>query len=202
MSSIKISGLLALVLLGISSAAGAAFQLDTGDDALLGLWIVASVETGSDKAHWLCNAAEVRFGIPGKFGALDVPRSITLETQDGRTQVFPYRVAPASKPGGIDLVESPPSTKVYRGIYEVTGDGLKLCFNLTDEGRPKEFSAKAGTRRVLLILRRPPEKKALLPDDRNLGAIDFERHVHALLDRQSCNAGKCHGTALARESFH
>jgi hypothetical protein len=32
-----------------------------------------------------------------------------------------------------------------------------------------------------------------LPDGRALARVDFDRHVHALLDRAGCNAGKCHG---------
>ncbi|MCI0349376.1 MAG: hypothetical protein L0Z53_08120 [Acidobacteriales bacterium] len=32
-----------------------------------------------------------------------------------------------------------------------------------------------------------------LPDGRKLAKVDFERHMHPLLDRLGCNAGKCHG---------
>ena len=40
-----------------------------------------------------------------------------------------------------------------------------------------------------------------LPDGRQLKHIDFERHVHALLDRQGCNAGKCHGNRDGQGGF-
>ena len=40
-----------------------------------------------------------------------------------------------------------------------------------------------------------------LPDGQSLRKIDFERHVHALLDRQGCNAGKCHGNRNGRGGF-
>ena len=40
-----------------------------------------------------------------------------------------------------------------------------------------------------------------LPDGRLLESIDFERHVHALLDRQGCNAGKCHGNRDGKGGF-
>lgn len=40
-----------------------------------------------------------------------------------------------------------------------------------------------------------------LPDGRTLESIDFERHVHALLDRQGCNAGKCHGNRDGKGGF-
>jgi len=40
-----------------------------------------------------------------------------------------------------------------------------------------------------------------LPDGRSLVKVDFERHVHALLDRAGCNGGKCHGDAPGRGGF-
>ncbi len=40
-----------------------------------------------------------------------------------------------------------------------------------------------------------------LPDGRMLETIDFDRHFHALLDRQGCNAGKCHGNRDAKGGF-
>jgi hypothetical protein len=40
-----------------------------------------------------------------------------------------------------------------------------------------------------------------LPDGRTLQTVDFDRHIHALLDRQGCNAGKCHGNRQGRGGF-
>jgi hypothetical protein len=37
-----------------------------------------------------------------------------------------------------------------------------------------------------------------LPDGRTLEKVDFERHVHAILNRQGCNAGVCHGSERRR----
>lgn len=37
-----------------------------------------------------------------------------------------------------------------------------------------------------------------LPDGRTLVEVNFERHVHALLDRQGCNGGACHGSSQGR----
>jgi len=41
----------------------------------------------------------------------------------------------------------------------------------------------------------------LLPNGRSLERIDFDRHVHALLDRQGCNAGACHGNRDGKGGF-
>lgn len=40
-----------------------------------------------------------------------------------------------------------------------------------------------------------------MPDGKLLREIDFERHVHAVLDRQGCNAGGCHGSSKKKGGF-
>jgi hypothetical protein len=40
-----------------------------------------------------------------------------------------------------------------------------------------------------------------LPDGLALDKIDFDRHVHALLERQGCNAGACHGNRDGKGGF-
>lgn len=40
-----------------------------------------------------------------------------------------------------------------------------------------------------------------MPHGKLLREIDFERHVHALLDRQGCNAGGCHGSSKKKGGF-
>jgi uncharacterized protein (TIGR03067 family) len=40
------------------------------------------------------------------------------------------------------------------GIYEINGDTLKICYDLTRRGRPESFTAPKGSRRVVYILQR------------------------------------------------
>src|SRR5262249_32151321 len=41
----------------------------------------------------------------------------------------------------------------------------------------------------------------VLPDGRELAAVDFDRHVQPLLNKLGCNAGACHGSAKGRGDF-
>jgi hypothetical protein len=46
-----------------------------------------------------------------------------------------------------------------------------------------------------------PAQSVRLPNGQVLREIDFERHVHAVLDRQGCNAGGCHGSSRGKGRF-
>jgi uncharacterized protein (TIGR03067 family) len=41
-----------------------------------------------------------------------------------------------------------------RGIYELSGDTLKICYDRTGEGRPDDFKTAADSYRVLYVLKR------------------------------------------------
>lgn len=62
----------------------------------------------------------------------------------------------ASKsPKTIDI--KPEGGETMKGIYELTGDRLKICFAEPGQNRPKEFKSPAGSDLILLVLKR--EKK-------------------------------------------
>jgi len=42
----------------------------------------------------------------------------------------------------------------YKGIYELNGDNLRICWNAEGEKRPTEFVAKKGDNQVLWVLKR------------------------------------------------
>jgi uncharacterized protein (TIGR03067 family) len=44
--------------------------------------------------------------------------------------------------------------KQFKGIYEVTNDTLKVCYDLTGNGRPDSFKATKGSRRVCYYFKR------------------------------------------------
>ena len=62
----------------------------------------------------------------------------------------------ATTPRCIDLKIEAGSMKgqVFEGIYEWKGDELRLCFHLSSGNRPVEFETKAGSNRVLFVLKR------------------------------------------------
>ncbi|MBI2805482.1 MAG: TIGR03067 domain-containing protein [Planctomycetes bacterium] len=113
----------------------------------------------------------IRASKPTTFRSVTVPSSFLVECTDGRTLTVEFQLAPSAKPKGIDLVlDLQGKPQIYRGIYEIAGDTLKLCVSLPEKDRPTEFSANAGTKRVLLTLRRPPGLKADEPKTEKTGA--------------------------------
>jgi uncharacterized protein (TIGR03067 family) len=59
------------------------------------------------------------------------------------------------KPNEIDIRPAPDNTKdrpMY-GIYDVTGDRMKMCFS--QQERPARFETKAGTDCILIFLMKP-----------------------------------------------
>jgi uncharacterized protein (TIGR03067 family) len=58
-----------------------------------------------------------------------------------------YAIVPASDPAGIDVtgVHGPNAGKTMLAIFKLAGDTLTICYDLSGQERPKEFSAPAGT---------------------------------------------------------
>ena len=63
----------------------------------------------------------------------------------------------ASKtPKTMDITgtEGPNKDKTFVAIYELSGDTLKVCYNLTGTERPTEFKTKEGTQQFLVSYKR------------------------------------------------
>src|SRR5258707_405412 len=58
-----------------------------------------------------------------------------------------YKLDPTQKPKAVDIVmiDGPDKDKTLQGIYEISGDELKICLAILDKPRPKEFAAKPET---------------------------------------------------------
>jgi RNA polymerase sigma factor (sigma-70 family) len=70
---------------------------------------------------------------------------------------FSFRLHPAQPYQAIDFIprEGPLTGKTLRGIYEVTGNTLRLCFSdQPDRVRPTEFRVPAGSNLYLVTARR------------------------------------------------
>jgi uncharacterized protein (TIGR03067 family) len=65
-----------------------------------------------------------------------------------------YKLDPSQKPSAIDITPTKGSPRTIRGIYQLEGETLKLCFGDPGQDRPKEFAAKAGSGFVLVTLKR------------------------------------------------
>jgi uncharacterized protein (TIGR03067 family) len=78
-----------------------------------------------------------------------------LGSADGFT--VSVKLDESKKPKLLDvIVEADGKKAVAKGIYELRGDDLKICFN--PGGAPKEFTSKAGSGNILLVLKREKKK--------------------------------------------
>ena len=137
---------LAVVLAAVQAACGD--DLKDGD-ALQGTWRASAAELG------------------GKPFPEEVRKSITLTLKDGKYAVTvgknpdrgTVKLDPAAKPKAMDVTgtEGPNKGKTFPAIYQLDGDALKICYDLSGKARPTEFKTAEGTRLFLVTYER--EKK-------------------------------------------
>ena len=107
---------------------------------LQGVWNVTKLEGGGNEVP-AANIKGAHFLIKGD------KISTTGKVEDLRR----YRIDPA-RPKEIDLFGAP-RNEFSKGIYEIDGDTLKLCFSQsTKEDRPKNFDTE-GTRYLCFTLK-------------------------------------------------
>jgi uncharacterized protein (TIGR03067 family) len=84
--------------------------------------------------------------------------TLTMARAAGSGLTYKVVLDPAARPKAIDLVAHDHplgQAVVQKGIYEWDGEDLRLCFDNTGEGRPKEFRSPAGQDNVYVsVLRR------------------------------------------------
>ena len=77
---------------------------------------------------------------------------------DGQQHRDPYFFKLDASRRQIDVFhhETPPGTYggKLKGIYEISGDSLKVCFDLTAQQYPKSFDANRGSRQLVYEFRR------------------------------------------------
>lgn len=78
---------------------------------------------------------------------------LTLEDGDRRTAMS-IQLDPTQSPRHINLIKG---QRVARGIYELKGDQLTLCYEVNEgEPRPRKLAVVNGSE-ILLILKRVPK---------------------------------------------
>ena len=75
------------------------------------------------------------------------------ETVDGT-----YKLDPKKDPPEIDITPGIKNMGTMQGVYKVEGDTLTLCLSDGEEERPKALDAPAGTKRILITLKRMKKK--------------------------------------------
>jgi uncharacterized protein (TIGR03067 family) len=94
----------------------------------------------------------------------EVLKSIMLKLDHGNFDVLvagqpdkgTYTLEPASKPKVITIkgTDGPNKGKTIPAIYELKGDSLRICYDLSGAKHPPEFKTASGTRLFLVTYQR------------------------------------------------
>ena len=141
-----------ILYLGLIVAASlTAFAADPPNDAkaVQGSWTPAKAELG------------------GQPMADAVLKSISLKLTNGKYEVSvggqpdkgTYTLDSTSKPKSMTITgtEGPNHGKTFPAIYELKGDTLRICYDLSGSKQPAEFKSVAGTRLYLVTYKRKKE---------------------------------------------
>ncbi len=129
-----------------ATGAGKATEDKEKKENIAGTWTVVTVERNGEKQP------EDRV----KMMKLTITKDkMTIKTAE-RTFEMTYKLDTTKQPATIDMtyLEGPQKDKVSQGIFSLDGDNLKICFGIPDKDRPKEFSTKADSGHVLIVLKR------------------------------------------------
>ena len=134
----------------VALAAMAAWAADASDPkAVQGVWKPLKAELG------------------GQPMTEDVLKMITLKLQDGRYIVSvggqldkgTCTIDSSTQPKGMTITgtEGPNQGKTFPAIFELEGNTLRICYDLSGKRRPAEFKSLAGTRLYLVTYLRAKE---------------------------------------------
>ena len=74
----------------------------------------------------------------------------------GKPDKGTWTIDPTAKPKGMKItgVKGPNAGKTFPAIYELAGDTLRICYDLSGKKRPTEFKTKADTKLYLVTYQR------------------------------------------------
>jgi uncharacterized protein (TIGR03067 family) len=111
--------------------------------AIEGTWVVVSMKSRGE--------AEKMEGTMTLTFAGD---KVTLKHED-RTKEGKVRIDATTNPKQLDITPDDKDDAPMKGIYELTGDSLKICTVEEKDGqRPASFDSKVEKKAVLLTLKR------------------------------------------------
>jgi uncharacterized protein (TIGR03067 family) len=94
-------------------------------------------------------------------------KSISLKLDNGKYEVFvgdkpdkgTYTVDSTTKPKSMTITgtDGPNHGKTFPAIYELNGDTLRICYDLSGAKRPTEFKSIAGTMLYFVTYKRKKE---------------------------------------------
>jgi uncharacterized protein (TIGR03067 family) len=128
-----------------------AFAAGEPDDAkaLKGTWTPVTAELGGQP---MPDAVLKTINLKLDGGKYDV-------SVGGNPDKGTYTLDSASKPKGMTItgMEGPNKGKTFPCIYELQGDTLRICYDLSGAKRPTEFKTVAGTKLYLVTYTRKKE---------------------------------------------
>jgi uncharacterized protein (TIGR03067 family) len=132
----------------VSTSAGQD-KTGAGDkDKLKGTWTVASgTKGGKDVPEAMFK--EVKFTFAGDKMTIAMGKDLKME--------WGYKIDPTKKPKEIDVTM--PDGKTGTGIYELSGDTLKIAHGEVGDARPKDFVSKEGGNVSVMVLKREKAEK-------------------------------------------
>jgi uncharacterized protein (TIGR03067 family) len=123
--------------------------LSTGDSAddtrkWQGTWklVGSTYDGGPQKAdmEWIVDGDRYTIRLNGQL--MRTPNFFKLDATRKQVDVFHHETPPGTYGGKL------------KGIYEISGDSLKVCFGLTGQQYPRSFDANRGSRQVVYEFRR------------------------------------------------
>jgi uncharacterized protein (TIGR03067 family) len=137
-----------LGILVLTATGGAAARADKADvekelKKFQGTWTFESVEAGGK----VIPAAEFK-GMTVTFKGDKYAVKKGAEVVEAAT----LKVDPSKSPRAFDVtvVEGPNKGAVMLGIYEISGDTLKVCFDPEGKKRPTEFKGASGSQTLVV----------------------------------------------------
>jgi uncharacterized protein (TIGR03067 family) len=112
-----------------------------------GTWTVESVEAGGKELP-----IDLFKGMTVTFAG----DKYTVKMGDQVIQVATQKLDPSKSPKALDgtVTEGPHKGTVILGIYEISEDTLKVCFDPEGKKRPTEFKTASGSQTTLAVYKR------------------------------------------------
>src|SRR5262249_55380185 len=124
----------------------AVWGADAKEDSIEGTWVPSAAELGG-KTFLDEVRKTIRLVVEGDR------YTVTVGTEPDRGTC---KLDPSAKPKALDITgtDGPNKGRTILAIYERDGDTLRICYDLSGKGRPREFKTEAGTRLFLVTYKR------------------------------------------------
>jgi uncharacterized protein (TIGR03067 family) len=126
------------ICIAIMLFAAAVWSQDAADERKLlqGTWLPTAAELG-EKAFDDATLKAMTLVLDGDKYTVTVGKAIDKGV---------INIDPTAKPKTMDIIgaDGPNKGKTFLAIYELNGDTLRVCYDLSGKARPSEFKTKKG----------------------------------------------------------